>query len=684
MTQPGAQAGYLVTEKLVKRFDDAVAVDEVSLSIGKGEIFALLGSSGCGKSTLLRMLAGFEKPTSGRILLGGQDVAAMAPYDRPVNMMFQSYALFPHLNIWENVAFGLKREGLPKAEVQKRTDEMLALVQLTPYAKRKPHQLSGGQQQRVALARSLAKKPKLLLLDEPLGALDKKLREQTQFELVNIIEQVGVTVVMVTHDQEEAMTMASRIAIMSKGRVLQVGTPEEIYEHPRNKFVADFIGNVNLFAGTLTVDEPDRCAVTTALGEMHVGHGVSGTLNMPVTLAVRPEKIEVSKTRPDANINVFHGAGQGNCVLRLVQHLHRQGQRRFQGEDHRSQHLSSRVVRHHVGGHGVLLVERQRRRRVARLTPKEPMVSTPISMPGKRFVIGVPYVWLFVFFFLPFLILLYISFVDMGESIHPFKPIWDVETGLLSLKYENYTTIFKSEEGGGFRRFISRPMCVRSGTPCARRCLCLVLGYPFAYFIARSPASVRPALLMMVMLPFWTSFLLRVYAWKGILADQGVLNQMFMARGLDERADTDALHRCVAAGGHGLCVFAFHGAAAVRQFGEDGFPLARGRLRPGRLALQSVLAHHGAAVQGRHHRGFHVGVHSLGGRVCDPLALGRAGEHHDRPRRMGRNVHQQQLAPRHGLGGGDDRCDRGAAGLLLPQQRVTAGSAWSTRDASLS
>lgn len=307
MTQPGAQAGYLVTEKLVKRFDDAVAVDEVSLSIAKGEIFALLGSSGCGKSTLLRMLAGFEKPTSGRILLGGQDVAAMAPYDRPVNMMFQSYALFPHLNIWENVAFGLKREGLPKDEIQKRTDEMLALVQLTPYAKRKPHQLSGGQQQRVALARSLAKKPKLLLLDEPLGALDKKLREQTQFELVNIIEQVGVTVVMVTHDQEEAMTMASRIAIMSKGRVLQVGTPEEIYEHPRNKFVADFIGNVNLFSGQITVDESDHCVVGTPLGEMHVGHGVSGAVNMPLTLAVRPEKIEVSKTRLDANINVFTG-----------------------------------------------------------------------------------------------------------------------------------------------------------------------------------------------------------------------------------------------------------------------------------------------------------------------------------------------------------------------------------------
>src|SRR5690606_29045206 len=223
--------------------------------------------------------------------------------------MFQSYALFPHLTVWENVAFGLKREGLPKAEIQQRTDEMLALVQLTPFAKRKPHQLSGGQQQRVALARSLAKRPKLLLLDEPLGALDKKLREQTQFELVNIIEKVGVTCVMVTHDQEEAMTMASRIAIMSKGRVLQVGTPSEIYEHPVNRFVADFIGNVNLFEGKLGVDEPDRCAVDCGIRRIHVGHGVTGALGMPVALAVRPEKIEIGKGAPPPNAgpNVFKG-----------------------------------------------------------------------------------------------------------------------------------------------------------------------------------------------------------------------------------------------------------------------------------------------------------------------------------------------------------------------------------------
>jgi len=299
--------GFLVTQKVVKRFDDAVAVDEVSLSIAKGEIFALLGSSGCGKSTLLRMLAGFETPTSGRILLNGQDVANLPPYERPVNMMFQSYALFPHLDIWENIAFGLKREGLPKAEIAQRVDDMLGLVQLKQYAKRKPHQLSGGQQQRVALARSLAKKPKLLLLDEPLGALDKKLREQTQFELVNIIEKVGVTCVMVTHDQEEAMAMASRIAIMSKGRVLQVGTPKEIYEYPANRFVAGFIGNVNLFEGKLALDEPDRCNVDTAIGEVEVGYGISGAVGMDVAVAVRPEKVSIGKARPAVSHNLFAG-----------------------------------------------------------------------------------------------------------------------------------------------------------------------------------------------------------------------------------------------------------------------------------------------------------------------------------------------------------------------------------------
>ena len=302
--------GFLRTELLVKRFEGAAAVDEVSLSIHKGEIFALLGSSGCGKSTLLRMLAGFETPTSGSVILDGVDIASFAPYERPINMMFQSYALFPHLNVWDNIAFGLKREGLPKAQIQMRVQEMLKLVQLDEFAKRKPHQLSGGQQQRVALARSLAKKPQLLLLDEPLGALDKKLRERTQFELVNILKSVGVTCVMVTHDQEEAMAMASRIAVMSHGRVLQVGTPKEIYEHPNCRFVAEFIGNVNLFDGVLTVDEVDRCEVTHAQGVVHVGHGISGALGMPVTIAMRPEKIQISRTKPGVAINLFHGTVQ--------------------------------------------------------------------------------------------------------------------------------------------------------------------------------------------------------------------------------------------------------------------------------------------------------------------------------------------------------------------------------------
>ena len=299
--------GYLRTEQLGKRFDDVVAVDAVSLSIGKGEIFALLGSSGCGKSTLLRMLAGFEKPTSGAGILDGVDIAALPPYQRPINMMFQSYALFPHLTVWDNIAFGLKREGMAKAQIETRVGEMLDLVQMTSMAKRKPHQLSGGQQQRVALARSLAKKPQLLLLDEPMAALDRKLRERTQFELVNIIEAVGVTCVMVTHDQEEAMTMATRIAVMSQGRVLQVGTPQEIYEHPCDRFVADFIGNVNLFEGKLMRHEADCCEVMTEHGVVNVRHRLDGAAGMAVAVAVRPEKIHIARKRPPVGRNLFTG-----------------------------------------------------------------------------------------------------------------------------------------------------------------------------------------------------------------------------------------------------------------------------------------------------------------------------------------------------------------------------------------
>ncbi|MES2227338.1 MAG: polyamine ABC transporter ATP-binding protein [Pseudomonadota bacterium] len=291
---------FLQIRDIVKDFGGHKAVDHVSVDIAKGEIFALLGSSGCGKTTLLRMLAGFETPTSGRITLAGRDLAGLPPYERPLNMMFQSYALFPHLTVRDNIAFGLKRDHLPAAEIAQRVGAMLELVQLEKFGLRKPHQLSGGQQQRVALARSLAKKPQLLLLDEPLGALDKKLREETQIELVDIIHEVGVTCVMVTHDQEEAMTMASRIAVMSEGRFLQVGAPEEIYETPANRFVADFIGNVNLMDGALVKDEIGRVLVRCADCTHYVGDGITGTEGMTVSVAVRPEKIRLSRETPPA------------------------------------------------------------------------------------------------------------------------------------------------------------------------------------------------------------------------------------------------------------------------------------------------------------------------------------------------------------------------------------------------
>ncbi len=294
---------FVKIDRLTKRFDDVAAVDNVSIDIAKGEIFALLGSSGCGKSTLLRMLAGFETPTEGSIFLEGQSVAQMEPYHRPINMMFQSYALFPHLTVWENIAFGLKRDGMPKAKIDERVEEMLKTVQLKKFVKRKPHQLSGGQQQRVALARALAKRPKLLLLDEPLGALDAKLREETQMELKNIIKEVGVTCVLVTHDQEEAMTMADRIAIMSEGRFRQVGSPEDIYETPNCRFVADFIGKVNLFDGVLEEDEPDYCIIATPQGKFRIGHGITGNQGMAVTVALRPEKVGLSSEAPDETAN---------------------------------------------------------------------------------------------------------------------------------------------------------------------------------------------------------------------------------------------------------------------------------------------------------------------------------------------------------------------------------------------
>ncbi|QEW05111.1 polyamine ABC transporter ATP-binding protein [Nitrincola iocasae] len=293
-----------------KYFDDVLAVDNVSLDITRGEIFALLGGSGSGKSTLLRILAGFEKPGEGRIILDGKDITDLPPYERPINMMFQSYALFPHMTVEQNIAFGLKQDKIPKAEVNQRVAEMLRLVKMDKYAKRRPAQLSGGQRQRVALARSLAKRPKLLLLDEPMGALDKKLRTEMQLEVVDILEKVGVTCVLVTHDQEEAMTMASRIAIMSEGWIAQIGSPIDIYESPNSRMIAEFIGSVNIFECRILEDEADSLTLScTDLDQpVYIGHGVSTRAESErAMVALRPEKTLISREQPDSDYNWCSG-----------------------------------------------------------------------------------------------------------------------------------------------------------------------------------------------------------------------------------------------------------------------------------------------------------------------------------------------------------------------------------------
>jgi putrescine transport system ATP-binding protein len=291
---------FVRIRNVTKKFRDIAAVLDVSLDIYKGELFCLLGGSGSGKSTLLRMLAGFEEPTAGSIEIDGQDMAGVPPYNRPVNMMFQSYALFPHMTVEQNIAYGLKRDHLPGPEIDGRVAELLQLVKLEDYGKRRPNQLSGGQRQRVALARALAKRPKLLLLDEPLGALDKKLREETQFELVKIQETLGVTFIVVTHDQEEAMSLATRIGVMNLGEIAMVGEPTEIYEFPNSRFVANFIGSANMVEGVVTEDEPDHVRIRSAeLGtDIYVDHGVDCAPDQILWWAIRPEKIRLTRDKP--------------------------------------------------------------------------------------------------------------------------------------------------------------------------------------------------------------------------------------------------------------------------------------------------------------------------------------------------------------------------------------------------
>ncbi len=304
-----SQKPLVQLENVTKRFGDFTAIDTVSLDIYEREFFAILGPSGCGKTTIMRMLAGFEDPSEGRVTLDGVDLAGTPPNKRPVNMMFQSYALFPHLTVAQNIAFGLKRDGLEKGEIDARLDQMLGLVQLTEFAARKPHQLSGGQRQRVALARSLAKRPRLLLLDEPLGALDKKLRQETQFELMEIQETLGATFVIVTHDQEEAMTVSSRIAVMNRGVLAQVAPPAEVYELPDSRFVASFIGDVTILE--TTIEAAGEGIVTLGWRAGHAPFRAASErpvdLGQKVGLALRPEKVEISKEKPSDAVNAVQG-----------------------------------------------------------------------------------------------------------------------------------------------------------------------------------------------------------------------------------------------------------------------------------------------------------------------------------------------------------------------------------------
>ena len=472
---PGARP-LIEFRNVTKRFGDFVAIDGQSLDIHEGEFFALLGPSGCGKTTMMRMLAGFETPSEGSIRLAGRDIASVPPNRRPVNMMFQSYALFPHLSVWENIAFGLRREGLPRERIDQRVSEMLGLVRLEDFARRKPHQISGGQRQRVALARSLAKAPKLLLLDEPLGALDAKLRQDTQFELMDIQEKTGTTFVIVTHDQEEAMTVASRVAVMDHGRIVQVDTPDRIYEIPNSVYVADFISDVTIIEGRaaragdgyeIAFDESQPPLFATS--DLRPRRGAGGPSGDSPRKGRRVGG--AARGRPQR----FGGEDSRHRLSRQSLHLPRRTARRAGGEGPGREHEQAGQPPVHLGRQGLAILGRRRGR--------------PAGGIGMRraILILVPYMWLLALFLAPFAIVFRMSMSDVELSIPPYTPKLDLSGGVAAIRefvaaldFENYA--FLASDDLYWKAYLSSLWIALVST-----LLALLVGYPVAYAMARAP-----------------------------------------------------------------------------------------------------------------------------------------------------------------------------------------------------
>jgi len=489
-------------DAVVKKFGGFRAVDGLSLDIRAGEFFALLGPSGCGKTTLLRMLAGFETPDAGRILLDGKDIAQVLPHQRPINMMFQNYALFPHLTVRDNIAFGLKRAGMPPSEINTRVAEMVTLVKLEGLEQRKPDQLSGGQKQRVALARSLARRPKVLLLDEPLAALDKKLRESTQLELMELQRRLGMTFIIVTHDQEEAMTVASRIGVMDAGRLEQVASPRELYEAPSSRWIAEFVGDVNMFEG-------------------QVGWREAGRRDPPG---------EAQAVAPGA------GLGRGQWVRNQPPRRHRD-RRQLSRRHH---HLQGQA-RHRRGGAFVDGQHRADRSRCLQRKPARGGMVHPRRLRGAGAMNGrriftrparlaaiAPYLWMVLFFLVPFGFVLKISLSQTAIAQPPYLPVFDPAQGLAAIK-----AALAALSLDNFRLLVSDNLYLFSYlrslvVAVVSTSILLVIGYPIAYGMARLPQRWQAVAMMLVIVPFWTSFLIRIYAWINILQHDGLLNKILL------------------------------------------------------------------------------------------------------------------------------------------------------------